>query len=51
MSLILISNLAGRPRFSGSFDGNAWQKFNMFGLLYIVLSYLAFAADFYMYFT
>ena len=51
MSLILISNLAGRPRFSGSFDGNAWQKFNMFGLLYIVLSYLAFAADFYLYFT
>tara|TARA_B110000285_G_C15138949_1_gene629298 strand:+ start:3646 stop:4194 length:549 start_codon:yes stop_codon:yes gene_type:complete len=48
--LILVSNFAGRPIFSGSFSGDSWQKFNIFSVLYIALVYLPFTADFYLYF-
>jgi len=51
MSLILISSFAARPRFSGTFSGDSWQKFNLFAILYIVLTYLPFMFDFYVYFT
>jgi hypothetical protein len=51
MSLILVSQFASRPRFSGTYSADSWQKFNMFAVVYIILVYLPFMADFYIYFT
>ena len=51
MSLILVSSFAARPRFSGTFNNDSWQKFNLFAVLYIGLVYLPFTADFYIYFS
>lgn len=50
MSLILISQFYGRPRFGGTFNNDSWQKFNTFAVLYIILVYIPFVADFYAYF-
>lgn len=50
ISLLLISNFCGRPRFGGTYNTNSWQKFNLFSALYISLVYLPFTADFYLYF-
>jgi len=50
MSLFLISSFAARPRFSGTFNNDNWQKFNLFSILYIVLVYIPFVSDFYLYF-
>ena len=49
ISIVLISNFAGSPRLNGTFNSDSWQKFNMFGVLYILLVYLTFASDFYLY--
>ena len=51
MAVIMVSSFAGRPRFSGSFSNDSWQKFNIFSILYICLVYLPFIADFYIYFS
>ena len=51
MTILLISHFGGFPRLAGKFDRNAWQKFNIFGLLYIVFVYMPFITDFYLYFT
>ena len=51
MSIILISSFASRPRCSGIFNADSWQKYNIFSGLYILLVYLTFTADFYLYFT
>ena len=51
MSLLLVSSFAARPRFAGVFNADSWQKFNIFAVLYIILVYATFTADFYLYFT
>jgi hypothetical protein len=51
MSVILVSNFAARPRFSGTFNNDSWQKFNLFAVIYIALVYMPFIADFYIYFS
>ena len=51
MSLILVSSFAARPRFSGTFNNDSWQKFNLFAVLYIGLVYMPFIVDFYIYFN
>ena len=51
MSLMLVSSFCARPRFSGTFNDDSWKKFNMFSVLYIILVYLTFVSDFYIYFT
>ena len=51
MSIFLISSFAARPRFSGTFNTESWKSFNTFAALYIVLVYLPFTGDFYIYFT
>ena len=51
MSLILVSQFASRPRFSGTYSQDSWQKFNIFAIVYIVLVYLPAVADFYIYFS
>jgi len=50
MALILVSQFWGRPRFGGTFNADSWQKFNIFSVLYIILVYLPFMGDFYLYF-
>jgi hypothetical protein len=50
-SVILVSQFGGMPRFSGRLSRDAWQKFNIFAMLYIFLVYLPFISDFYLYFT
>jgi len=50
-SVILVSQFGGMPRFSGRLSRDAWQKFNIFAMLYICLVYLPFISDFYLYFT
>ena len=51
MSLCLVSSFCAKPRFSGTYSDDSWQKFNMFGIMYIALVYFPFIADFYLYFT
>lgn len=51
MSLMLISSFAARPRYSGTFNSDSWQKFNIFSVLYIILVYATFTVDFYLYFS
>ena len=51
MSLFLVSSFGARPRFSGTFNQSCWGKFNLFGVMYIIMVYLTFMADFYIYFT
>lgn len=49
--MFLVSKFGALPRLSGTYSGDNWGKFNMFGVLYIILVYLPFMADFYLYFT
>lgn len=51
MVIMLVSSFAARPYFSGNFTPDNWQKFNLFGVIYIVLVYFPFLIDFYRYFT
>lgn len=51
ISVFLISSFGARPRWSGRFSTENWQKFNLFSILYVMLVYLPFLADFYIYFT
>jgi len=51
MSLFLVSSFGSRPRFSGTFNQSSWGKFNLFAVVYIILVYLTFMGDFYIYFT
>jgi hypothetical protein len=50
MSLILISSFFGRPRFGGTFNTDSWQKFNIFSVLYVLMVYIPFVGDFYLFF-
>lgn len=51
MSLMLISQFAERPRFSGTFNSESWRHFNIFSIIYIMMVYIPFTGDFYIYFT
>lgn len=50
MSLILISHFLNAFKFSGTFSSDNWQWFNVFSMLYIMLVYLVFIGDFYLFF-
>lgn len=51
MAVFLVSQFGGRPRFSGTWTPDNWLKFNIFAILYILIVYLPFVADFYEYFN